>query len=458
LEVEIIKSGTGASEILADGIRMLAVTTSLNSKIFKQISRQELLSKPGLIIQNGKGDKWKCTESIEDQGKLIFPGPYYKGETLADTNLNIDLLLNLAVSFRTLIEKNIQLDSFYLSGIFIPENGGLILFPPILIDYVTEQLSDTESLSLYQPFNHPNAAGELQHSFTLGVLAYKLLTDELPFEGTSITEIREKMRRSQPVDIELLKPGLKKNLADLIKSSISLKDIKLENWIKQIELWKNDGPVDSITETERQQIQQSAELNKYKLQKQFKRKQFLTHNWKTIAAVIVSFVLIISFSIGPVKNALEPPVTVGMSPEEVVETYYRSIINMDTEIMEDCVKKGVGKSDIQEVTQLYVISKVRTGYEGTSGLISAQDWNDGVVTEINPGEQVYGIADLKLTGLENSSFQANYIRWYPNIPDDPDSRDILPPSKVYIKDLLTLEKTKDVWIIVNLERTSEAGR
>ena len=169
----------------------------------------------------------------------------------------------------------------------------------------------------------------------------------------------------------------------------------------------------------------------------------------TIAAV---FVFIVSFTIQPIRNALKPPITIGMSAEEVVKTYYNAIMDMDVEIMEDCVKKGVAKNDINEVTQLFVISRVRSGYEGTSGLVSAQDWNNGVITKLEQGEQIYGIANLVVTPSGNLTYNADYIRWYPNIPEDTDSNEILPPIKINVTDILTLEKVEDVWIIVNLER------
>ena len=456
MEVVIIKSGNGAAELTIDGSKMLAVTTRLSSSIYKQISRQELLSEPGILIKGGISTKWVSTESLEYNGKLIFSGPFYSGNTLADIDLSIEILLNMAIAYQTVISENIPVTGFYPPGIFILTDGGTLIFPPILINYITSQLSESKSMEFWQPYNHPDAQGKVQFSFILGVLAYKLLTGKLPYTGTSITEIREKMRTSRPVEVQLLKPGIDNNISTLINNALFLKDVKLEDWTKQLKLWQKRGAITTIiSETEHLQIQESAAKKQKKRQKQFERKQFFSRNWKTVAVIVATVALIVSFSIQPIKNALEPPITTGMSAEEVVGTYYSGITNMDVEIMEDCVEKGVGKNDIQEVTQLFVISRVRSGYEGTSGLVTAQDWNDGVITKLDPGEQVYGIADLEITKSDNFTFYADYIRWYPNIPDDTDSNEILAPIKIYVKDILTLEKVKDVWIIVNLERVSK---
>lgn len=452
MDIEIVKSGNGAAEITVNGSKKLAVTTNLNSKIYKQISRQELLSEHGLLIEEGISDRWQCTESLEYDGKLIFPGPFYRGKTLADIELNIEILLNLAIAYQTVISENIPVTGFYPPGIFILTDGGTLIFPPVLINYISSQLSENESMEFWQPYNHPDAVGETQFSFILGVLAYKLLTGKLPYTGSSITEIREKMRNSHPVEVEILEPGIKRNIASLIGKALSLKEIQLSDWIEVLEPWYKEGALIKIEEQDRLGTQKIAEKKLKKRQEQFERKQFFSRNWKTITAIIAALAFVVSFSIGPIQNALEPPITIGMSADEVVRTYYSAIIDMDTEIMEDCLKKGVGKNDINEVTQLFVISRVRTGYEGKSGLIPAQDWNDGVITKLEPGEQVYGIADLEITQSGNFTFNADYIRWYPNIPDDADSNEILPPIKVSVKDILTLEKVKNVWIIVSLER------
>jgi hypothetical protein len=455
LEVTIIREGTGAVELTVNENKQLAVTTNLRSLIYKQISRQELLSEPGILIKDGKAEKWKCSESLEFEEKLIFPGPYYDGSTLADTTITIDLLLNLTRAYQILKKENLAIDNFYSPGIFILNTDGILFFPSNLLLYITNQLSENEKARFWQPYNHPDATDEQKVSFVLGVLAYYLLTNSYPYSGTSVVELREKMRSSKPVEIEFLKPGIKNDIADLINQSLALKNIKLEEWIKQLEIWKQNGVEEPISESEKKQIQKSAAKKKETREKQFLRNQFFSRNWKTIGIIIVIIAVVFSFTIGPVRNALEPPVTTGMSAKEVVNTYYKAIIDMNTEIMEDCLNKKVGKADITEVTQLYIISRVRTGYEGKSGLISAQDWNDGLITKINPGEQVYGIADLEVKQSSNNIFYADYIRWYPEISDDPDSVENLPPIKSYIRDIVSLEKIKDVWIIVKLERNTK---
>ncbi len=455
MELRIIRSGTGAAEVTINGEKKLALTTSLTSRIYKQISRQDLLSEPGVLYKGERSEKWECRESLEYNGNLIFPGPFHEGKTLADIKPDIEILITLAAAFQKITTENSWIDQFYPPAVFITAQRGVLFFPPRLVQYNTDQLPEEEIIKLLQPYNHPEAGKEILLSFVLGVMTYKILTGEFPFTGKTQTEIREKMRRSKPVDISVLKPGIRKSTAEIINKSLSLTLVEIKEWITEFELWKNKGVLTQIPEAEQLRMEKAAAALEKKRQRSFLRSQFFSRNWKTLTLIVIAAALLLAFISQPVRNALEPPITLGMNAREVVETYYRGIMEMDTELMEESVKKGIGKNDINKITQLYVISKVRTGYEGKSGLISAQEWNDGLIKEINPGEQVFGIADLEIRDMGNSRFQVNYIEWNPYMEDNPDPEIIHPPVKTYVKDVITLNRENDIWQITNIERTIE---
>ncbi len=455
LDIKTISKGTGSTQIEVNNIKRLAVTSNLTSKIYKQISIHDLLSKPGLLIQNNGVSNWVCTESLEIDGKLVFPGQFYEGKTLADTDLNIDILINLVSAFQMIIKENLPVNDIYTPGIFILNDNSILFFPPNLINYIIKQLTDQESMEYWQLYNHPNNSVKEQFSFAIAVLSFKLLTGELPYTGNSLLELREKMRSSKAIDIKLLLPGINANIAELVNSSLSLKEVDLTRWEHALEEWKKQGPTKKITNEEYQNIKKIADKKRKQLKNKFNRQRFLSRNWKTIGIILIVFTVLTLFSLGPIKNAMKPPVTLNMDATEVVNFYYQSYSDMNTENMEDCLKKGVGKKDINETTQLYVISKVRTGYEGKSGLVSAQDWSDGMITELKEGEQIAGIANLKVTYLGDSTFQANYIRWFSEPLSENDSTGILKPKKVIYTDTLTLDKIKDVWTIVKLERNTK---
>ncbi len=453
--MEILKQGTGASELMVNGEKKLAVTTSLVSKIYKQISIQELVSEPGLLINQNVISNWVCTESLEKDGKLIFPGQFYKGNTLPDIDLNVEILINLVSAFQTIIKNKLPVTEIYTPGIFILSNNSTLFFPPNLLNYIIRQLNDQEVMEYWQPYNHPDLIAEEQFTFAIAVLSYKLLTGELPYKGNSLQELREKMRRNRFVDIKLMSPGINTNIAALINRSLSLEKVDLNRWIQVLTDWKEHGAIKQIDKTEFQNIKTIAEKKQEQLEKKFSRYQFFSRNWKTLGIILIVFSALTLFSLGPIKNAMKPPVTVGMDPMEVVNFYYQSYSDMNIENMEDCLKKGVGKNDINEITQMYVVSKVRTGYEGKSGFVSAEDWSNGIITKLSEGEQIAGIANLHIKYLGDSLFQANYVRWFSEPLSENDSTGILKPKKVIYTDTLTLDKIKNVWTIVKLERKTK---
>ncbi len=282
MEVVITNSDTGAAELTVNGKKLLALKTNLNSKIFKQITRKNLLLEPGIIIRGSKSTTWICKESQEHNGHLYFPGPFVNGKTLDNVDLNIDIILELAKSFQFLEENNYSIKNFYLPGILILSEGGVLFFPPKLIQLITEQLSEEENVIFFQPYNHPEAQGEIILSFILGVITYKFLTGELPFPGATQTEIREKMRKSKPLDVNLLKPGIKTNFAEIINKSLILSNTTLKDWIEVLSNIQSEGLLTQISAEEHSQLEKAAAKEKKKQQRVFTQTQFFPGTGKLL--------------------------------------------------------------------------------------------------------------------------------------------------------------------------------
>ena len=68
---------------------------------------------------------------------------------------------------------------------------------------------------------------------------------------------------------------------------------------------------------------------------------------------------------------------------------------------------------ISEATNLFVITRVRKGYEGSSGYLSAQQWIDQGKPKLKPGESVYGVANVHITKVGEGVYTVSYQKWQP---------------------------------------------
>ena len=68
--------------------------------------------------------------------------------------------------------------------------------------------------------------------------------------------------------------------------------------------------------------------------------------------------------------------------------------SLDHQVMEACVVDKAGREEIGESTNLFVISRVTTAYEGRPTIVSAETWDREGRPGLDPMFTVYGVTDL----------------------------------------------------------------
>ncbi len=154
------------------------------------------------------------------------------------------------------------------------------------------------------------------------------------------------------------------------------------------------------------------------------------------------------------KNVLAPRVTRGFSARKVVETFYTSMNTLDHTTMQACVVGPAGRGEIDEVTTLYVTSRVTQGYEGRSSIVSAADWDTAGRPPLAPPTSLYGVTGLSVVQEQGGPapvFVAAYDKWNPAPPPDTSSgssSDYVPKSEGHsIKDRVWLKLDRGDWVI-----------
>ncbi len=214
-------------------------------------------------------------------------------------------------------------------------------------------------------------------------------------------------------------------------------------------------------------VRLARERAKYKAKKQaVSAKRGFQRNSVIIAAVCAGLLLIgLGVRSAYIRNA-EKPTTAGMSPMEVLETYYGAFNTLDYELMETCTEKPAGKDDIKATMNLHIVVKIRFAYETIDTHMSPDEW----LEQGSPlgNTIVYGVNELRIETLDDdesdgrTSFTVEYLFWQPGNPEDQpyssetslEAGNIGPPAPVSTtrRDKVYITQKKGLWRVAQIDR------
>ena len=433
--------------------KFLAINSELRNKSFIGVDTSRLQSLPGLIIKEGEISNWKIEGVTEIDEKTYFYGPYLMGKTLAELELTPKVLLNLTSALHIIKDRVFPVRQFSLSALFYTDDQQFLLFPPHLMDFLNTHRKAKNSLEMIVPWNHPAWGGNKGKSFTIAALTYKTLTGEYPFPGESEEEIEIKMVKKDYKSLLLFNPLLKKEITELIDDSFAGEG-SLERWRDVLNLWCSEGPERSAVSPKEQEviIEQQIKIEKKRIHKN-QLSSFFHRNRSRLTTGIIALFLIGLIIQVPLSKYLEPPATIGKSQEEVVKLYYNCFKTLDTEILEDCITSKAGKGDINEISTIYVTSKVRLSHEGSTGIVEPDQWIQDGMNPVEPGVHIWGLSGLKIKRISEYEFEASYIKWTPAVVDNVEDLSPRMPLGIKVNDILHLSLIGEAWKIDGLNRT-----
>jgi hypothetical protein len=270
-------------------------------------------------------------------------------------------------------------------------------------------------------------------------MLYRIFCGSPPFLNQDSNLLRQDIREGVFLPLRLAAPGLEPNLAALIteamepftrskqgKTSGKQRHITLET-LRDCLGFPGSAKVDSYFHSlsEEEQIKLRLEQERFRKKQDLtvKTKRFFIRNTTIIAAILATVCAIGLIGKSITRDRAGRPTTKGMTPIEVVKTYYGAIGALDHMLMDACVIKNAGKEDINLVTHYFVINKVRQAYEmNTPGIIPAQQWIDSGAAPT--AAAVFGVSDLRLEGLDTDerdgevSFRVSFLLWLPQSRGD----------------------------------------
>jgi len=455
MDFTIISRSEGSALIENTEKTYLAIDSGLKNRAFVGVDTSRLQSLPGLIVKNGEIFNWMLDGVTEIEGKTLFYGPEMRGKTLADIEITPSILEGLTEALYAIKDRNFPVRHLSLTSLMCCDDGSFLFFPPRLMEFLNSHRVLQDNLKMVIPWNKPGLGGEAARSFTIASLAYRIITEDQPFSGESEEEIEKAMASVNYPSPALSEPRLNDDFLNLLDESFRGKGT-LGLWREYLRRWNDKGVLDLSLSDEKLQEKKRLEGKRETARKRKTKSLLFLSKYRTVLAITGATVILLAlFLQAPISKYLEEPVTMGMNQEQVIELYYDSFKTLDTEAMEDAVSSGAGKYDINEISTIYVTSKVRTSFEGTSGLLSPEEWMASGGEPVPPGTQVWGISDLKIKSLGNDTYEVNYIKWSPPIIEDPDSAVPLIPVSVNTRDIIHLSLIKDVWVIDQIKRIKE---
>jgi len=357
-------------------------------------------------------------------------------------------------------------------------------------------------------------------AFTAATMLYRVIAGVPPFPAANDIMLHQDMREGNFLPIRLAVPGLDGRLADLIQRVLSpqgkrnvVTGIAMEKPLSgdllaaiQLPLPGEALPSEAALHAEETATRTSltasvsslilpvSEADRLVLEKE--KKQFLKIKTASVntrrfvirnAGILVASLAILGFFIFVVSTIVNSraarPTTEGMEPIQVVESYYNAFGELDHHLMENIVLRGVGRNDINTVTHLFVINRVRMAHEfsPTPLIISASEWQERGGGETHLA--VFGVTDLQIEQIEKGRelehqqgrrtrrnqaeeelhFRVDYLLWVPAqmLAGPPGARSDIritevvenpPPVAIRHTDLVSLVRRQGNWRISDITR------
>ncbi|MDR1302049.1 MAG: hypothetical protein LBK43_06225 [Treponema sp.] len=477
---------------------VLEFDTGLDARAFAQAKLAHLVAESGYLVTGGEGSwtPWKPKGVYERNGTMRIWGSGFTGERLDmlvadDTRKDLALdALRYWIRARLLGEAQPGLPSPWPAGAIIGPSGRILFPPEELIRYSIDAAGPQARFNGVEGYVHPDLPGMKGTAFTAGALLYRIFCGSPPFPNTTQELLYQDIREGVFLPPQFAVPGLDAKLAALISQALSPFMGKRTTQQKTLGEQASEmlhglgdllGPPGSAAVASYLHELDPAEQARLTLAKErfikkhirgVKTKRFIHRNTSLIAGISIGVLGVALLIKSGISDQANRPSTRGMSPQEVVETYYHSMSSLDHPQMEACVMPKIGKEDIDMVTNLFVISRVRQAYErGAPVIFSAQEWIDAgsPPTEAT----VFGVSELELEVIDQNeqdgevSFAASYRIWFPGTfrnPDEPgqtrtdseaSTTESLPWSS-FQQDFMRLTQYQGSWRIAEIQRLRRA--
>jgi hypothetical protein len=432
---------------LRDGRPVLAIPVGTGRNEIFLSKLRGLRTSPGFRVGPDGVSERRLEGFYQEEGRLYLFGPWEPGVCLEEVlgqEGTLSYLRRLARALADLGDRRPR--ELSTDAVRFLEDGSVELLSPQVMRQLRAIQPEEHRLRAFEALNHPDS-GSL--SYCLAALLYRLVAGKYPFAGAGIEETRRRARGLRLPPLSLSHPRLREEVSAAVMDGLGRgfgSPPTLERWSALLAQWEAEGLFRELPEEEARSLAARAGREQEQADRSYRRRAFWRRHWRTalIAAAAAAAVGILSATV--LGNLLRPRSTRGLSPRQVVESFYRGVNTLDHERMQDCVTGRAGRQLIDQVIHVYVMSRVQQGYEGRSLLRSAEQWDRAGRPRLQPPEGVFGVTDLSLEELEDRAgpaFQASYLLWTPDPGEGTLSREV--------RERVFLRQQGGAWVIHRIE-------
>lgn len=459
---------------------LLAVDVAIGGKGFALRRITQESDGDGLIVGEDEETPWRSA-GLRAIGETVYLlGDHVKGRTLydlwTDENEDAESRLKLLARLSTLLpaayERLGGFRELHMLGVVVLEDTRILVLPPRMMEMIGQSQRNDDRLRFVSRYNHPDLGGEEAMTYALAALAYTALTETPPFDATTIDETNNEVRRRKVFEAHYREPRVRPDVSRDLTAALSIgrtdgstrKSFEFAKFRERLHEWASKGAFEPVSDSQRQAIVDEAEELSAKIEKRYRRSEWVRKYWSRVALIAAIVVVVGSIPLSILSNALKPRVTAGFPPQEVVRTFYTSITELDHMTMEDCVVGDAGKGYINEAMNLYVMSRMRMSVEMTDVYVDPQQWREAGRPDLADNLSLFGVTDLEIVDKTQTSapegerlYEVTFMKWYPDYPEDVDLEN--PPSRVRdvadrIVERLIVVQDREDWVISEITRVS----
>ncbi len=502
------EAGSIACRADVNGTRCLALRTGLDQAAFAQAKLHSLITQPGRIVApDGLVRDWMPEGVSAPEGVMLVYGPDFPGRSLLEILQDADpldpvrLVLQARRRLRDVSAASPHTDDetprrrvpsleLIPAGTIVGKDGSVLFLPERLVARALDSLAPLARLDGAIRWHHPDLSGKAALAFADAVLAYRSLCGKDAFPGDNEDAVRNDMRDSCALPARMACPGLETAVAELLDGALKGETGTARNIRAPASKQGSKKPASS-TQPDTQRPSADAILEALgepgsggierfihtlsateQAELETEKARYLrstgaaigarrfTKKYSTILLVgLVSLVAVVFIVRSILVSRSERPNTLGLSPVQVAQKYYQAFGELDHQFMEAAVRGKAGKGDIDMITNLFVISRVRMAYEHEEAFLSAEKWK----SEGSPLSDalIFGVTDLRLQAVDGNaadgetSYVASYTLWRPpESPASPEQTPVArPPQADQREDTLRIRLIKGAWVIDEIGRT-----